>query len=683
MTVSRSEALEGARGRGPGATRARAGGSMRLPGRPGSVLGGVAAVALAAVLAGYAGAGWLGGGGLGVEVLLVLAGYVVTAVLLDEVDRTGRVELAAFYRRAAGVLAPALAVVLAVVCGGALLVGTEETVGALKAEAGAALVGLANWYSAGPTGVDGGALLGHLWAVALVAQFVVVWPLVLVGCARQGGRQRVHRVARTLAVVSAALMIVLVLMWDVPGSDATARVAFGTDTRLTGLMLGAALATLRVPERAVPPAPPTSRPPWDLIGVSALAGLITVFVLVPEFSTAAFRGGIVVAAVLGGTLLAAVTAPSSRVGAVAAGVPLLAWIGDRAYAMYLWHWPVLVVRDGLPGHGAWGTTLAVAVVVVLADATHRYVERPIRTGAVGRMLDRMRWEDATTAAQVRRRMFAVVAVAGVGVTVIVAGMVTTPSAARPTIASAAASAAESAAVEAVVDEAGEAVPELPPVDCAVARCVALTFDDGPGQHTERLLDILDALDVRATFFMLGTQVEQFPDVARRAHEAGHEIGTHTYDHDDLVALGSAAAEEEIRTGVAAITATVGVTPTLFRPPYGSSDETIRELVGEQGMAEIQWDVDTLDWKYRDAATVTARTLDQATRGSIVLMHDIRPTTVDAVPAIVIGLRMAGYTLVPVGTLLDGVLEPGATFTSQPGVAETPAPTSTPTSTPSS
>lgn len=675
MTLSRSEALAGARSRQAVASRPRVGPVVAgaAPGAFGDPLSGLAAVAVAAVVLGHAGSDRLPGGGLGVDVLLVLAGFVVTVALMDEFDRTGRVALAGFYGRVLRLLGPALAVVLVVVSAVSLVAGGDATTGALKGEAVAALGGVSNWYAAlidMPVGLapEEGAwsLLQHLWAVALIAQVVLVWPVLVVGCAPPkknslGGWAWLRRVSLTLAVVSAALMVVLAAVSDVPGSDVTARVAFGTDTRLTAVMLGAALATVRntngAPARGQAPVQAGARRAWDTIGMLAAAGLIAVMVAVGEFSVGAFRGGSVVVALLAVVLLAAATVPSSRIGAVAR-IPAFGWLGARAYALYLWHWPVVVWSGDLPFGGTPAFALRVTAVVVLADLTYRWVERPIRGGAVGRMLERMQSEDGARAAMLRRRLVLTTSTGAVLVAMVVAGMVTTPSAAVT----------ESAAAD---DDTAVPEPEPPPVDCAVDRCVALTFDDGPGPHTERLLGILDELDVTATFFMLGEQVERFPAVARRVRDAGHEIGAHTYDHADLLTLEPADAAEQIRAGVEAISTATGTTPTLFRPPYGSTDEAVLGLVAAQGLAEIHWDVDTLDWKYRIPDAIVDRALGGVAPGSIVLMHDIRSSTVDAVRDLVGGLRAAGYTLVPAGRLLDGMLEPGASFSSRPAATPTP------------
>ena len=213
----------------------------------------------------------------------------------------------------------------------------------------------------------------------------------------------------------------------------------------------------------------------------------------------------------------------------------------------------------------------------------------------------------------------------------------------------------------VASPAPTATPDAPAaagpaasVDCAQARCVALTFDDGPGRLTGRLLDDLAAADVPATFFVLGTSVRVAPDVVRRMVAEGHEVGNHTYDHLQLTKLGAEQQRAQVAR-TASVLADAGVTATVFRPPYGSHDATTREVVG---LPVILWDVDTLDWKTRSTEATVASAVGDARAGSIVLMHDIHEPTVAAVPAIVAGLREKGFTLVTVSQLL-GETAPGS------------------------
>ncbi len=195
------------------------------------------------------------------------------------------------------------------------------------------------------------------------------------------------------------------------------------------------------------------------------------------------------------------------------------------------------------------------------------------------------------------------------------------------------------------------------VDCRRLRCVALTFDDGPGAYTAELVRMLEAAKAPATFFMIGGQVDASPTLARRVARGGFEIGSHTYSHPDLTRLSEAELDDQLeRTNQALLRAT-GHRPVLLRPPYGARDTTVDQAAARAGLSEVLWDVDTLDWKHRKASAVRKSVRRQVRRGSIVLMHDIHPTTVEAVPRIVAELRRSGYTLVTVSQLI-GRAHPG-------------------------
>lgn len=204
----------------------------------------------------------------------------------------------------------------------------------------------------------------------------------------------------------------------------------------------------------------------------------------------------------------------------------------------------------------------------------------------------------------------------------------------------------------------EPEPDRAPVDCAVERCVALTFDDGPGPYTARLLDELAARSVPATFFVVGRQVAARPDLVAREHAEGHAVGDHTWDHRDLTTLAPDQIADEVDRTAQAVQDATGTSPTLVRPPYGAVDDDVLSVLEARGETAVLWDVDTEDWRNRDAAETTRRALAGAHPGAIVLLHDVHPTTVDAVPGIVDQLRAQGYTLVTVPELLGGRLRPG-------------------------
>ncbi len=202
-----------------------------------------------------------------------------------------------------------------------------------------------------------------------------------------------------------------------------------------------------------------------------------------------------------------------------------------------------------------------------------------------------------------------------------------------------------------------APPPAAAVDCTKLKCVALTFDDGPGSLTGTLLDRLEAANVVATFFVLGQNVRIHPDLVTRMVRSGMVVANHTWDHRDMKRLSLDEARSEVDRTSAEIARVTGVSTTLLRPPYGSMSPQTATL----GQAIILWDVDTEDWKNRDASITTTRALATVRPGSIILMHDIHASTIEAVPAIIAGLKARGFTLVTVPVLL-GNPQPGKVYT---------------------
>ncbi|NRQ37738.1 polysaccharide deacetylase family protein [Nonomuraea sp. NN258] len=196
------------------------------------------------------------------------------------------------------------------------------------------------------------------------------------------------------------------------------------------------------------------------------------------------------------------------------------------------------------------------------------------------------------------------------------------------------------------------------VDCRQVKCVALTFDDGPGKHTAALLRHLAAYDARATFFVVGQNVAERPGTVRRLVEDGHEIGNHTWSHPDLTRLTPAAVRKQWARTDKAVLAAAGVLPKLVRPPYGALNGTVRKHTKRP---MVLWSVDTLDWRYRDSRRVAKVTVKKARPGGIVLFHDIHPTTVAAMPKALKKLAARGYHFVTVSELLGDAKPPKLLF----------------------
>lgn len=181
------------------------------------------------------------------------------------------------------------------------------------------------------------------------------------------------------------------------------------------------------------------------------------------------------------------------------------------------------------------------------------------------------------------------------------------------------------------------------------KYVALTFDDGPCANTLDILDILEEYDVHATFFCLGKLVASHPDYVRKAYARGHEIANHSYNHETLTKLSLDEAKKEMADTDAAIKAAIGVEASLYRAPGGSINEKTAQYCGKPF---IDWTVDTNDWKYRDPEHVWTFIAKNAGNYDIVLMHDIRPTTMEAMHKAIPYLLEQGFTLVTVSELLE-------------------------------
>ena len=182
---------------------------------------------------------------------------------------------------------------------------------------------------------------------------------------------------------------------------------------------------------------------------------------------------------------------------------------------------------------------------------------------------------------------------------------------------------------------------------ASVKAVALTFDDGPSSFTNRLLDCLEANNAKATFFMVGTEIDSFPDEVKRIKELGCELGNHTYDHTDLTTLSPEEISSEIAKVDERLVNLTGEGASVVRPPYGSVNDSVKAAVGTP---MILWSIDTLDWKTLDVESTVEEVMNNVQDGSIILMHDIYSTSVDAAEILIPQLIEDGYQLVTVHEL---------------------------------
>jgi peptidoglycan/xylan/chitin deacetylase (PgdA/CDA1 family) len=209
---------------------------------------------------------------------------------------------------------------------------------------------------------------------------------------------------------------------------------------------------------------------------------------------------------------------------------------------------------------------------------------------------------------------------------------------------------------------GHAKRETPDdVDCAAVKCVALTFDDGPGPYTDRLLQILEDDNAKATFFLIGNKVAANPDGAKRIAEAGMEIGNHTWEHPNMTAIPAQDVPAQFSRASDAIEAATGQRPKLLRTAGGLVNDQVLGEARKQGLADINWDVIPFDW-INDANIAATRymLMTQIKPGSVVLFHDTYSSTVDLVYQFIPVLKANGYHLVTVSQML-GTREPGSSY----------------------
>lgn len=181
------------------------------------------------------------------------------------------------------------------------------------------------------------------------------------------------------------------------------------------------------------------------------------------------------------------------------------------------------------------------------------------------------------------------------------------------------------------------------------KLVALTFDDGPHPDvTPRILSILNKYHAKATFFMLGNRVKNYPDIAKSVASCGHEIGNHTWSHPILTKLTMEEILYEFNSTDQAIYEATGQHPTLFRPPYGATNDNIKAQIP---VPTVIWSIDTLDWKHRNAQQLVTNVQNSLHNNAIILMHDIHPTTADAMDPLLAYLQQQGYQFVTVSEIL--------------------------------
>jgi peptidoglycan/LPS O-acetylase OafA/YrhL len=379
-------------------------------------LDGLRAIAVIVVIIYHLGSGILPGGFIGVDVFFVISGFLITALLLRERERTGSVHLGRFWVRRARRLLPAIALLVIVCCTAAWMIGGDLLIGLGLQALGAATFS-SNWLAiaAGQSYFDESTpeLLRNLWSLAVEEQFYLLWPLLLLLVVLLP--RRWMRVGVMLIAASASAVAMAVLF--IPG-DAT-RVYFGTDTHSFGLALGAALAfgAASVDRRA------RLARMVQALGWLAVAALLLSSVLLRDDASATYIGGLPLVAVLTAFAILAAVQPGSRLARALDARPM-AWVGERSYGLYLWHWPVFVLTaaatTGASPAARWlVAAVALVITVVAAQLSYVLVEQPVRRlGFRGAL--RAAWHAVFKAAGRRRVGRMVMAVASV---IVVVGLI--------------------------------------------------------------------------------------------------------------------------------------------------------------------------------------------------------------------------------------------------------------------
>jgi peptidoglycan/LPS O-acetylase OafA/YrhL len=373
-------------------------------------------LAVAAVVAFHFAPAALPGGFLGVDLFFVISGYLITRMLLAEIDATGRICVRDFYARRARRLLPAVITMLLVTTTADALVWRDE-LPAMRGGVLAALGYVTNWWLIGDhqsyfVATGRPPMVQHLWSLAIEEQFYLVWPLVLAviagayltwrsrgtgatGVLASGRLYRVAGVAAGLAIASTLAMAVIAVGSDVPYGADSGRVYFGTDTHAMGLLLGAAAGALAVRG----PLPFTRRRLLrgafltDVAAALALFALVRIVTGVDEFTPWLYRGGFLAVSSLGLVVVVAAPRPTSLVGWLLDRPPLR-WLGQRSYSIYLWHWPAAVVTrpDVDLSLAGWRLfALRAAITLGLAAANYRFVERPFRIGGLRGVVHASGW----------------------------------------------------------------------------------------------------------------------------------------------------------------------------------------------------------------------------------------------------------------------------------------------------
>ncbi|MEY2628492.1 MAG: hypothetical protein RL066_308 [Actinomycetota bacterium] len=369
---------------------------------------GLRAVAVIAVMLYHLGFKWIPGGFLGVDLFFVISGYVITRLLLDSIQRSGGLDLRAFYVARIRRLIPPLVFMIITTT---IVVGlwAPDTMRRFLGDAPFALFGGMNWWLVFRhtdyfEAIGRPPLLQHTWSLGVEAQFYLLWPLILLLVLKYFGKNKIPGAALLIAAFSGIALLLVSLQVDAANSSQVSHVYFGTDTHSIGLFLGAALAVSWIPQNLQETVSKKAQDFIDGIGVFGLLGIIAAFLFVDETDPTLYKLAFPLAGIFGCAIITSIVHPASRFAPILSSKPFV-WIGERSYAIYLWHWVVFqVTRPDYDLEGSeWALyALRILIVFALADISLRLVELPVRTGLIDYWFKGMKYR--TKRVQLRQKV---------------------------------------------------------------------------------------------------------------------------------------------------------------------------------------------------------------------------------------------------------------------------------------
>ena len=360
---------------------------------------GLRAIAVTAVIFYHLGFAWIPGGFLGVDLFFVISGYVITRLLLDSIARSGGLDLRGFYKARARRLLPPM-VFMIVVTAFYISIWAQDSVKRFLTDTPFSLTGAMNWWLVVKEqdyfeAIGRPPLLQHTWSLAVESQFYLIWPVLLLVILKRFGKKVIPLAALAIALFSGTALFLVSLRLD--ASSSVSHVYFGTDTHSIGLFLGAALAVSWIPQNFKSEVSNKAQNFIDFIGVFGLVGILGSFLLIDESSPTAYKIAFPLAAIFGAAIITSIVHPASRFAPILQNRVLL-WIGERSYAIYLWHWVVFQItrpRVDIDGQDWALIALRILVVLALADISLKLVELPIRSGKVEYWFKGMKYRTAS------------------------------------------------------------------------------------------------------------------------------------------------------------------------------------------------------------------------------------------------------------------------------------------------